>query len=152
MLYYNSDAQGLTSNGTPLTESDHMQLKTATTRSANIIGIQASGRSATPGGNTIRARRFSTASTSGSALTPAPLDAGAQAAVTGVVTGPTAGTTATQLLSFGFPATGGNGWQAMDLNTGIYLDANGGAKGNVDIFSICTAASVPIDLAVTHGE
>jgi hypothetical protein len=152
MLYYGSSAQGLTSNGSALTETDHMQFLTGSTRGANLVAVYASGRSATPGGNTIRLRRFTTPSTAGSGLTPQPRDTGAQAAVTGVVTGPTAGSTTKNQLSFGFPATGGNGWVAIEPSNGIYLVAGGGANGNCDVFSICNAASLALDISVDHTE
>ena len=61
--------------------------------------------------------------------------------------------TVTQRLAVGVAQTGGNGgWQAMEDDASIVLKPNGGAKGNMEIWSIFNAASVPIDITTEFCE
>jgi len=153
MIYYVTNAQGLTSNASSATETDHLRYLTGSTRAASIMQVIISARNATVGGGSMRLRRFSTASTSGSAITPAPKDPGGQAAVTTAFTAPTAGSTPTQVGSVGFSQTGAQGfWGASEPNDALMMNANGGANGNLDFVSICNGTSVPFDLTVEHTE
>ncbi len=152
-LYYVTNAQGLTSNASAVTETDHMRTLTGASRAAAFVQVIVSARNATVGGGTMRLRRYSTPSTVGTAITPAPKDAGAQAAVTTAFTGPTVGTTATQVGSIGFSQTGAQGfWGAAEPNDALLLNAGGGANGNLDFVSICNGTSVPLDLTTEHIE
>jgi hypothetical protein len=152
-LYYTTNAQGLTSNSSAATETDHMRALTGTTRAAAIVQAFISARNATVGGMTLRLRRYSTPSSSGSAITPTAKDPGAQSAVTSFYTAPTPGSTATQVKSVGASQTGAQGfWGAAEANDAETLQANGGANGNIDFFSICNGTSVPLDLTVEHIE
>ena len=153
-LFYSTNAQGLTTNATTATETDQLRTLTGTTRPANFIEVIGTARSNTVGGWTLRLRKFSTPSTVGSAITPTPDDPGNQAATITATTGPTAGSTATQIASFGGSQVGAQiYWCAQELaQTPFTLNANGGANGNLDVFSIANGTSVPFDLGVKHFE
>lgn len=153
--YYSVDVQGAATNGTPNTETDMAQFLTVAEQApCNIVGIYGAAYNQTSvGGIVLRVRRYATPSTSGSAVTPAKRNTQSPAASTGVVTGPTAGATATNLLSVGLAQTGGmGGWQALEPDAAIVLRPNAGANGNVDILSIATAATMDFDYTAEFNE
>jgi len=153
MMYYTTNYQGATSNASAATETDHMTMLTGSTRQAMLAQLVVSARNATVGGGTLRLRRYSTPSTSGSAITPAPKDPGSQAAITTAHTLPTAGSTPTQQGSYGLSQTGAQlFFGAAEMNDTWVLQAGGGANGNMDFFSIMNGTSVPFDLTIEHLE
>lgn len=152
-LYYTINYQSASTNATPLTELDMLRTVTGATRSASFVQVIVSARSSTVGGGTIRLRRYATASTTGTAITAIAKDPGGQATTITAATLPTAGTTATQVMSIGFSQTGAQGfWGAAEPNDAVLLNAGGGANGNLDFFSIANANSVPFDLTTEHIE
>ncbi len=153
MMYYTTNYQGATSNGSAATETDHMRFLTGSTRQCMLAQLVVSARNATVGGGTLRLRRYSTPSTSGTAITPAPKDPGSQAAVTTAFTLPTVGATATQQGSYGLSQTGAQLlFGAAEMNDTWVLQAGGGANGNIDFVSIMNGTSVPFDLTTEHLE
>jgi hypothetical protein len=165
-MYYfriNGPAAGpptFTSNGSALTESDHYRLLTvAEQETAKLMEVMGTARSGTAGGGSLRGRRYGTPSSSGTSVTPAPVNPGTGinsvviAAGTTAFTAPTAGSTATNLLSIGLAQTGGQGgWVTPFDGAGIDLMPNGGANGNFDILSIFNAASVTFDCSLGFRE
>lgn len=156
-FYYTTNAQGLTTNASTATETDNLTMQTGASGSTgSIVQVLASGRNATVGGATIRLRRFATASSSGSANNPVAKDPTAPAASVTAKTGPTPGSTATQVMSIGWSQTGAQGfWGAAEPNDAIVLRAASGAgpaNGNIDFYSIANGTSVPFDLTVEHIE
>lgn len=153
MMYYTTNYQGATSNGSAATETDHMRFLTGSTRQCMLAQLVVSARNATVGGGTLRLRRYSTPSTSGTAITPAPKDPGSQAAVTTAFTLPTVGAIATQQGSYGLSQTGAQLlFGAAEMNDTWVLQAGGGANGNIDFVSIMNGTSVPFDLTTEHLE
>lgn len=153
--YYAVNVQGASTNSSGDTETDMAQFLTVAEQApCNIVGLYGAAYNQTSvGGIVLRARRWTTPSTSGSSFTPAKRNTQSPAASTGVVTGPTAGSTATNLLSIGLAQTGGmGGWQALEPDAAIVLRPNGGANGNVDIISIATAATMTFDYTVEFNE
>jgi hypothetical protein len=144
----------VTSNGSANTETDHLRFLTAANQeTAKLVGLYGASRFGTAGGAQLRVKTFGTASTVGSAATPAKRHPSSPAASLTAFTGPTAGATPTVRLTVGLAQTGGTGgWVALEPMAAISLLANAGANGNADVFSICNAASVPLDFTVEHSE
>ena len=144
-----------TTSGTANTEVDHLRTLTGATRAASVTGIYVLGKGAgltAISGIVVRVRRFATASTVGTAITPAPKDPTAPAAILTAFTLPTAGATATQQLAFGCGAAGPGGWVARDRDSEILLVAGGGANGNLDLFSASGTVSLSFEYALEHLE
>lgn len=140
MLIYNiAPPAAVTTSGTANTDVDHLRLLTVAARMAWVKALQLRGKGAaltTITGIEVMLKRFATASTAGSAITPIPRDlSGAVAARTTAFTGPTIGATPTIQLAIGCGATGPGGWTAPDVDSYITLDAGGGANGNLDLIS-----------------
>lgn len=154
--YYDLTREGVTTSGTANTEVDDMRtLSVANQAPAVVTGLYGSGRNSgtTAGGVQLRLRRFSTPSTVGTAKTPAERNPNGPAAQLTAFTGPTAGSTATDVLSIGFGALGGmGGWVALESDAGHFLRPNGGADGNLDVFHIAAIASVAIDYTLEFKE
>lgn len=125
----------------------------ANQESAKLVGLYGAARFGTAGGAQLRVKTFATASTVGSAKTPAERHPNGPAASLTAFTGPTAGATPVVRLTVGLAQTGGTGgWVALEPSAAITLLANGGANGNADVFSIAASASVPLDFTVEHSE
>ena len=146
--------KSITSNGSANTESDHLRLLTAANQeTAKIVGLYAGARHGTAGGAQMRFKTFSTASTTGTATTPAKRHPSNPAAATTAFTSPTAGSGPTVRLAVGLAQTGGTGgWVALEPNAALSLLANGGANGNGDVFSIANGTSVAIDYTLEFSE
>lgn len=84
-----------------------------------------------------RLSRFSTASTVGSAITPAKANPDNPAATLTAFTGPTIGTTETIQWAGGMMSSGQGGFFTVDpmQDDGIVLVNGGGANGNLDLIS-----------------
>lgn len=153
-IYYTINLQGLSTNSSAATETDHLRTVTGSTRSASFVQIIASARGSTVGGATIRLRRFQTPATGGSAVTPLAKDQGGQASTITASSAPSTGTgTNFNVASIGFSQTGAQGfWGAAEPNDAILLNASGGQSGNMDIISIANASTIPFDLTSEHIE
>ena len=145
----------VTTSGTANTEVDHLRTATGATRAAAVTGCYVLGKGAgltAISGIVIRLRRFATASTVGTAITPSPKDPTAPASTITAATTPTAGVTATQQVAFGCGAAGPGGWVARDRDSEILLVAGGGANGNLDIFSASGTVSLNFEYSTEHIE
>jgi hypothetical protein len=156
-FYYTTNAQGLSTNASAATETDNLSMQTgASGRTGMVVQVLATGRNAAVGGASMRLRRFTTASTSGSTNNPVAKDPTAPAATLTGVTGPTAGATVKNVMSIGWSQTGAQGfWGASEPNDAVVLipgSSAGPANGNLDFFSIANGTSVPFDLTVESIE
>jgi hypothetical protein len=145
----------VTTNATPNTETDHLRTVTGASRGAAFTGCYVVGKAnaaTSISGIAFRFKRFSTASTAGAGITPAPRDPSAPAAGLTAATAPTAGATPTLQLAFGCGKAGPGGWVARDPDSVIYLAAGGGASGNVDLFSASAEASLNFEYTTEHAE
>src|SRR5262245_13242872 len=154
MPFFFDTNQSVTSNGSANTETDHLRFLTVSQQeTAKVVGLYGACRFGTAGGAQIRLKPFGTASTAGSGVTPAKRHPSFPAASLTAFSGPTAGATPTVRLTVGLAQTGGTGgWVAIEPGAAISLLANGGANGNLDVYSIANGASVPIDFTVEHSE
>lgn len=149
------NATNYTTSGTANTEVDHLRTLTVAARGAAFTGLYVAGKGAgltAISGIAFRLKRFSTASTVGSALTPHPKDPLAAAAQLTAFTAPTLGTTATIVLFIGCGAAGPGGWVAPNPDQAIVLSANGGANGNLDLFSVSGTASLNFEWGMEEQE
>jgi hypothetical protein len=154
MPFFYDINQSVTSNGSANTETNHLRLLTvANQETAKIVGLYGAARHGTAGGAQLRFKTWATASTSGSAATPAKRHPSYPAASTTAFTAPTSGTTATVRLTVGLAQTGGTGgWVALEPSAALTLLPNGGANGNGDVFSIANGTSVAIDYTLELSE
>jgi len=132
----------LTTSGTPNTETDAMFVKAGTGRHVaftewNAIGKAAAATSIT--GIAFRARRYGTASTSGTSITPNPRDPGAQACKATCASRPTAGSTVLNRWVIGIGNGGPNGWWAPGPDH--YLILESGAAHSYDVMDVSGVAS-----------
>jgi hypothetical protein len=141
MLVYNiAPPAAVNTSASANTDVDHLRLLTVAARIALITGLLLRGKSAaqtTITGIETMLKRFATASTVGSAITPVPKGSttSSPAARLTAFTGPTIGTTPTIALALGCTITGPGAWQAATADHNIDLDAGGGAGGNLDLIS-----------------
>jgi hypothetical protein len=159
-----SKAQGenLTTSGSANTELDHWFIKPGASRAVAIIALRLQGKGAgltALSGIAVRIKQFTTAaSTAGTAVTPAPVDKRAPAAVathdqgtgggTAVVT---AGSGGPNLVGgAGMGASGPGGWVAPNADGAIVLD--GGANMSDDFFSSCPTASLSFEMQAEIQE
>lgn len=144
-----------TSHATPSTEDPTIVLRQAT-RGADLQGMYAAGRAAaatTITGIGFRVRRWTTAGTGGTAVTPAPRRVGTTAATSAVdkASAITAGTVGGDYqVSFGCGKAGPGGWVARDADSAIHLE--GGGADELDINSIAGEASLPFQLSCEIAE
>lgn len=146
------------SNGAGSTETEHLLFLTASQQeSAAIKAIYGNSIFGTAGGGKLRAKQASTAGSGGAAQTVSKRNSRSPAAglvATNAGSAFTAGTgTVVQRLTVGLAQTGGQGaWAALEDSAAIRLQPNGGAAGNLELWSIMNAASVPLDMMVEHSE
>jgi hypothetical protein len=154
MPYYYDLNGSYTTSGTPATEVDALRgLTIANQNTTRIMSLVAAGRNTTAGGGQLRLKTFATASTAGSAQTPAARNSRSPAAESTWFTGPTAGATPTVRLTVGWAQTGGTGGvMEFDNDSAIALRPNGGANGNVDLFTIAASASMVVDSTLVISE
>lgn len=133
------------SHATPNTEDPTLVIRQAT-RGVDLQALYVLGRGAALTAITgigYRVRRWTTAGTGGTAITPAPRRIGTTAATTAAdkVTAITPGTVSgAYQLSFGCGAAGPGGWVARDADSAIHLE--GGGSDELDINSVCGVASM----------
>ena len=153
-VYATAPAANVAANATPNTDTVHLRLLTVAAKSAQVKALYLIGKGAgltAISGIAVRLVRQATASTVGTAITPAPRGTIGAASLT-AFTGPTVGATPTQALVIGCGAAGPGGWVAPDLDSGIALDAAGGANGNLDLISSSGTASLNFQFTVEHAE
>lgn len=156
MFVYNvASASNVSTNASANTDTDHLRYLTVTPRpccirSINLMGKDTGATSLT--GIAVKFKRFATASTSGTGVTPQPRDPLSPAAKTTPFTTPTIGATPTVALALGFGRSGPGGWVAQDRDSEIQLDTNGGANGNLDMISQSGGTSLPFEYSIDHAE
>ena len=132
-------------HATPNTEDPTLVLRQAT-RGFDLQAICVQGRGASLtaiSGIGYRLRRWTTAGTGGTAVTPAPRRIGTTASTTAAdkVTAITAGTVSgAYQLGFGCGAAGPGGWCAVNPDSSIHVE--GGGSDELDINSVCGVASL----------
>ena len=152
-----SVADTFATSATPGTEVDAVFVKPGV-RNAVIQLLQVLGRGAgltTLSGIAFRLKRWgTTASSSGTAITPGPKDAGAQAATAtaaGASAGVTSGTGGPTIVAMaGCGAAGPGGWAARDQDSGCVVQ--GSATQSVDLFCASGTASLNYEAAIEHAE
>lgn len=139
------------------TSVDHLRTLTVG-RDASIVKLDLVGKGAaqaTITGLEARLSRFTTASTAGSAITPAPRNKDTAAATLTAFTGPTIGATETIQWAGGMMSSGQGGFFTTDpmADDGVFLNNGGGAGGNVDLISQ-TEGTVALNFkyTLTHRE
>lgn len=138
-------------SATPATEIDVATLKPGASRPFNIYNLRGVGRGAglsLLSGIELNFKFLTTASTTGTTLTPSVNSVPGPAAVAVPKIGTGGGVNAvsggsgglTYRGGIGFGAAGPNSWTATTPDAGIQLD--GGSTGSIDIFSISGTASL----------
>lgn len=144
-----------TSHATPSTEDPTIVLRQAT-RGFDLQGIYVLGRGAgltTISGIGYRVRRWTTAGTGGTGVTPAPRRIGTTASTTAAdkQSAITAGTVSgAYQVSFGCGAAGPGGWVARDADSCIHVE--GGGSDELDINSISGTASLSHQVSCEIAE
>jgi hypothetical protein len=132
-------------SGTPNTEDPTVVLRAHASRNTYLQSILVQGRGAALTAITgigYRVRRWTTAGSGGTAITPAPRALGptANASAVDKVTAITAGTVSgAYQVGFGCGAAGPGGWVARDADSALQLM---GAGGEFDINSVSGVASM----------
>lgn len=132
-------------HATPNTEDPTLVIRQAT-RGVDLQALYVLGRGAALTAITgigYRVRRWTTAGSGGTAVTPSPRRVGTTASTTAAdkVSAITAGTVSgAYQLSFGCGAAGPGGWVARDADSAIHLE--GGGADELDINSVCGVASM----------
>jgi hypothetical protein len=133
------------SHATPNTEDPTVVIRQAT-RGVDLQAIYVLGRGAALTAITgigYRVRRWTTAGSGGTAITPAPRRIGTTASTTAAdkVSAITPGTVSgAYQLSFGCGAAGPGGWVARDADSAIHLE--GGGSDELNINSVSGVASM----------
>jgi hypothetical protein len=155
-VYNTAPPAAVNTSATANTDVDHLRVLTVAARMAWVKALYCRGKSSimtTITGIEVMLKRFATASTVGSAITPQPRDNAAPAARLTAFTGPTIGATPTIAQAIGFGATGPGAWVAEDADSYIDLDAGGGANGNLDLISQTSGTvALPFGYSLAHGE
>ena len=132
-------------HATPNTEDPTLVLRQAT-RGVSLMGLYVQGRGAALTAITgigYRVRRWTTAGTGGTAITPNPRRVGTTAATTAAdkVTAITPGTVSgAYQLAIGCGAAGPGGWVARDDDSAVHVE--GGGSDELNINSVCGVASM----------
>lgn len=147
-----------TTNATPLTANDCFFIKSGATRNVNLQALYLAGRGAgltAISGISFRIEKwFTTASSGGTGITPAPRDVGAQAAKStagfgaATVTSGTGGPTL--MLSIGCGAAGPGGWIAPNPDSQPVLEA--AASQSLDGFCVSGTASLSFEMSAEVTE
>ena len=155
MMVYRSSlatAGNLTTNATPNTETEAFFLK-AGVRNAAFAAISMLGKGAgltQLSGIVMRIIKWATASTGGTAITPAPVDPGMQAAKATAASRPTSGSTRTNGLITGCSGTNLGGWTKPNADAGIVLE--GSSAFSVSGMDASGTASLNYEFSFDHEE
>jgi hypothetical protein len=142
-------------HATPSTEDPTIVCRQAT-RGFDITGLYVAGRSSAATSITgigYRLRRWTTAGSGGTTVTPSPRRIGTTASTTAVdkQTAITAGTVSgAYQLSIGCGKAGPGGWVARDADSAIHVE--GGSADEIDINSIAGEASLSHQVSVEIAE
>jgi hypothetical protein len=145
----------LTSSGTANTELPNMVLRQAT-RGFDVQAFYAQGRGAgltSISGIAFRVRRWTTAGSGGTAITPAPRRIGTTASTTAASseTAITAGTVSgAYQLAFGCGAAGPGGWVAPNPDSNIHVEA--GSADELNVNSMSSTISLNLELSAEIAE
>ena len=140
----------LTSSGTPNTELPNMAIRQAT-RGVDVTALWACGRGSaltTISGIAFRVRRWTTAGSGGTTITPQPRRLGTTASTTATSseTAITAGTVSgAYQVAFGCGAAGPGGWTARDLDYAMHIEA--GSSDELNVNSMSSTASLNFELS-----
>lgn len=147
-----------TTSGTTNTETDAIYLKPASAvpaRNVALFGVTVQGGAnamSTISGIRFRIMRATTASTAGTATTPAPADGGMQAATAVGSTGGTISSTGrTNHVIFGCGAAGPGGWIAPNQDAAITV-TSAATQPSVDLLAVATNVSLTYEFSVQHME
>lgn len=150
-----SPATFLSTNGTANTETVNLAFRQAT-RNVDIQSFYVIGRGGgltAISGIAFRLRRWTTAGTGGTSVTPAPRRIGTTASTTVVdsETAITAGTVsgAYQLI-FGCGAAGPGGWVAPNVDSMVNIE--GGSSDEIDVNSISATVSLNFEISAEIQE
>lgn len=153
-VYGIGSGTALTSSGSANTEVDDMFVKAGTGRSVGLQGIYIHGKAAALAaisGLSMRLKKWTTASTSGTSLTPQPADPGAQAAKHTAAYTPTAGSGGGLYhLEIGCGAGGPGGWTAPNQDSLKVLES--GYAGSFDVYSAAGTVSLVHGLSLETVE
>lgn len=141
-----------TTHATPGTETEVFFMKAGVRNAAlQAMYVQGKGAGLTAiSGIAFRLVKWTTASTSGTGITPKPKDPGMQAAKQTAASAPTAGSTRTNLLVFGCGAAGPGGWVAPNPDSVILLE--GGGALSIDALSASGTASMAFEWSAETCE
>lgn len=144
-----------TTSGSANTEVDAMDFIAASTgTTVNLLAISCGGKSSgltTLTAIELRVRKYGTASTAGTASSIVPVDPNVPAATHTSFTGPTAGSTATNMMSLVFGAAGPGGWVAPNPDAMPKLKA-ASTTASMDILSTTGGTSLPFALTAQIVE
>lgn len=133
-----------TTNATPATETNGMYVAVGAGRNISILSLSIMGKGAgvtTLSGIAFRVRRYTTASTAGTGITPSPRDPGIQAAKATAAYGGTTGSGgATLQLAIGCGVSSPGGWAAANPDAAITLEA--GSGDSLDVLNASGTASL----------
>lgn len=145
----------LTTSGTPNTELPNMALRQAT-RGFDLQALYACGRGSqltSISGIAFRVRRWTTAGSGGTSITPQPRRIGTTASTTAVSSESaiTAGTVSgAYQLAFGCGAAGPGGWVAPNPDSAVHVE--GGSSDELDVNSMSSTASLNLELSAEIAE
>lgn len=156
MIYGFTPATGgnLTTNATPSTATETAFLKPGATRTLYLLSLYVMGKAAaktTISGLAFRVKKWTTASTAGTGMTPQPRDPGFQAATATAASRPTAGSGGgTPILVFGCGAGGPGGWVAPNQDAWVTMAAAN--AGSIAIDDVCGEASQVFEFSGEMAE
>ena len=144
-----------TTSGSANTEVDAIDfIASATGGSVNMLSISCGGKSqglTTLTAICLRVRKYATASTGGTGSSIVPVDVSIPAATHTSSTGPTAGSTATNLMEITCGAAGPGGWVAPTPDAMPKLKP-ASTTASMDILSATGGTSLPFSLTVQIAE
>lgn len=157
-----SVAENYTTSGSANTEIDAAFFKPGATRVSNLIGFRVQGKGAgltALSGLAFRLKQWTTtSSSSGTSITPAPVDNRAPAAVSTAAAGAGGGTGAVTsgtggpniVCAVGCGASGPGGWVAPNPDAMLALDGN--ANKSTDVFSASGTVSLNYEFSADIQE
>lgn len=144
----------LTTSGTTNTESDAMMVAAGSGRTNWLRKILVHGKAnalTSISAITFKLKKFTTASSGGTSITPVPMDVGAQAAKCTAAYSPTAGSgDGAVRATFGCGAGGPGGFVAEDRDAAPVLES--GSGDSHDVFSQAIATSLAFDISMYVEE
>ncbi len=143
---------GVLTTGTSNTETDAWFIK-AGVRNAYLTSVRVQGKAnaaTTISGISFRVIKLATASTAGTAITPAPRDPGMQASKATSASRPTIGATRTQHVIFGCGKAGPGGWVAETPDHKIVME--GGGAFSTDMIDVSTEAALTYEFSASFEE